>query len=620
MMSLIRSVLIPILKERRPGFIEDLKQKRKMKNKANYEKKKTPSHLHAGAEASAPPVRHSASQASKKINAMLSEEKDSEDDSSSDESDFDFENLFCTKCQKAGNDEMLMLCDGKREDGKRCNNGMHTECAGYKSVPEESYYCRDCLVSMEQKSFLMLRMNTEAKAETLARQRATKAKVDDAIGKMQQKPLPSPPRRTIFLDGDAVSPSKLKSTGIPSSMNALNVLVEAAALSPKMLNASEDSNNKSVLHDDSDFESSEHEECAKETTPSVDSSSSVFDVRFDKGPMGMKLKVATVLPYFCVKTLIPGGAAEALGVQIDDMVVAIEHKPLPQFIGQTVFSELLNAAGRPVTITFKKANTIDVPVQVEEKTPSSTLPVEVELPATSEPPVEVELRAASEPPVEMELPATSEPPVEVELRATSEPPVEADSSIEESVNVPGARIIESKRITRKPMNDVMREELRSLYPVGKRIEAYTDDAWFPAIVERHLLDGFRVQWHNSSLCTTYQFEDVAESFRPGTHTPSEIPTHSREPKRALGAKSNAKKARKITETAKIDVVDLTPKEEDLAAELTAHINAKEKELAKFKKMKEINKFSSLENTLLHKIKTTEDELANLAEMQSVLLE
>lgn len=50
------------------------------------------------------------------------------------------ESVRCSVCAGADAEDLLMLCDG-------CDQACHTYCAGLSSVPEDAWYCEECLIA-----------------------------------------------------------------------------------------------------------------------------------------------------------------------------------------------------------------------------------------------------------------------------------------------------------------------------------------------------------------------------------------------------------------------------------------------------------------------------------------
>eukprot|EP00397_Hematodinium_sp_SG-2012_P066057 GEMP01097789.1.p1 GENE.GEMP01097789.1~~GEMP01097789.1.p1 ORF type:complete len:210 (+),score=32.32 GEMP01097789.1:149-778(+) len=51
-------------------------------------------------------------------------------------------NIRCDKCDKSDQAHILLLCDGRN---RRCNRAMHTHCAGLEDVPDDTWFCPQCV-------------------------------------------------------------------------------------------------------------------------------------------------------------------------------------------------------------------------------------------------------------------------------------------------------------------------------------------------------------------------------------------------------------------------------------------------------------------------------------------
>ena len=51
----------------------------------------------------------------------------------------------CMVCDSHEYDDVLLLCDGRREGGEQCPNGAHTFCVGLASVPAGDWLCTECI-------------------------------------------------------------------------------------------------------------------------------------------------------------------------------------------------------------------------------------------------------------------------------------------------------------------------------------------------------------------------------------------------------------------------------------------------------------------------------------------
>ncbi|GMH43992.1 hypothetical protein BSKO_11926 [Bryopsis sp. KO-2023] len=56
--------------------------------------------------------------------------------------ELDVDAISCEVCLDGGDEHILLLCEG-------CHRGFHTRCVGLEEVPDDDYYCVDCVASLD---------------------------------------------------------------------------------------------------------------------------------------------------------------------------------------------------------------------------------------------------------------------------------------------------------------------------------------------------------------------------------------------------------------------------------------------------------------------------------------